>query len=144
MPYEVRWEQKPRIRFFKLSGIVSEADFVAAVDQILVLEREVPEGGVHTLIDAEEIQQLPPLPVLSRETRRLLAESPNTSPSTIFGVSRLVRYILEMLMKITPMRIRVFDTRQEALEFILQMIRSEQQVGQTPDQDAAQPDRDNL
>jgi len=136
MPYEIRWEQKPHIRFFKLSGSVSESDFVAAVDQIIALEREVPGGEIYTLIDAGEIQQLPPLPVLSREIRRLLAEVPNRSPSTIFGVSRMVRYIIEMLRKITPMRLRVFETRQEALGFILQMIASEHRTDGAPADDA--------
>jgi len=109
---------------------------VAAFDQALALEREAPEVSIHTLIDAEDIEQLPPLPVLGREVRRLLATSPNRSPSTVFGVSRLARYMLEMLMKITPMRIRVFETRQEALDFILKMIASEQQISQNPDKDA--------
>jgi hypothetical protein len=136
MPYEVRWEQKPHIRFLKLSGIVSEADFVAAVDQILALEREVPGSGVHTLIDAEEIQQLPPLLVMGREIRRLMAEASNDSPSTIFGVCRMVRYMMEMLIKVTPMRVRAFDTRQEALDFIQGMLASEQQINRNPDDDA--------
>ncbi len=130
MPYEVRWEQKPHIIFFKLAGMVGEEDAVNAIDQAIALAREVPETHVHTLVDAAEIQQLPSLSVLGREIRRLLAESPNRSTSTVFGVSRMVRFMLEMLMKVTPLRIKVFDTRQEALEFIQQMIASERQIGQ--------------
>ncbi len=136
MPYEVRWEQKPHIRFLKLSGIVSEADFAAAVDQIIAMEREVPGHGIHSLIDAQDIQRLPPLLAMGREIRRLMAETTNDSPSTIYGVSRMVRYMMEMLMRVTPMRVRVFDTRQEALDFILQMLAGEQQVNQNPDDDA--------
>ncbi len=130
MPYEVRWEQRPHIIYFKLAGIVSEADVMGAIDQAITLAQEVPETKVHTLVDPQEIERLPSLPVMGREIRRLLAESPNRGPSTIFGVSRLVRFMLEMLMKVTPLRVKVFDTRQEALEFIQQMIASERQIDQ--------------
>jgi hypothetical protein len=109
---------------------------VNAVGQAIALAREVPETNVHTLVDAEAIQQLPSLPVMGREIRRLFAESPNRSTSTIFGVSRMVRFMLEMLMKITPLRMKVFDTRQDALDFIVQMVATEQQVGRTVGEDA--------
>ncbi len=135
MPCQVEWLDKPHIVFFKLSGDVTEDEFVGAIDQAIALANEVPDTAVHTLIeiDAQGPRTFPPLPVLSREIKRLLQESPNRDMSTVYGVSALVRYILELLMRVTPLRVKVFDTREEALSFIRQMIARDQQVAASQD-----------
>jgi hypothetical protein len=128
MPYEVRWESEPHIVFFKMFGVFTEAEMDAATDEMIGMAQAHPDVLVHTLIDASEIQQLPPLPVMGRELRRLMGESPNRNVSTLYGVSPLVRFSLEILMKITPLRLKVFPSREEALAFTHKMVESERNL----------------
>ena len=128
MPYLLQWEQKPHIIFLKIMGNVSDAELVESVDQMIAMARETPEVLVHTLVDASEARRLPSLPTLGREFKRLLQASPNRNVSTLYGVSALVRFSLEVLMKITPVRLKVFPSREEALAFIHKMVESEQRL----------------
>lgn len=128
MPYELRWESEPHIIFFKMIGVITEAEIAAAMDEMIAMAQAHPDVLVHTLIDASEIERLPPLPVMGRELKRMIQESPNRNVSTLYGVSPLVRFSLEILMKITPTRLKVFPTREEALVFTQKMVESEQRL----------------
>ena len=128
MPCEVRWESEPHIIFFKLIGVVTEAELTSAIDTQIDMALKHSDILVHTLVDAGEIKQLPRLPIMGRELKRMIQESPNRNVSTLHGVSTLVRFSLEVLMKITPMRLKVFPSREEALAFTHKMIESEQQL----------------
>ena len=68
---------------------------------------------------------------MGHELKRMMQRSPNRNVSTLYGVSTLVRFSLEVLMKITPMRFKVFPSREEALAFTDKMIESEQQLPDT-------------
>jgi hypothetical protein len=125
MPYEIRWEMEPHIIFFKMLGTLTEEETLTAMDTMITMAQAHPDVLVHTLIDAGEARQLPPLAVMGREMKRMLHESPNRNVSTLYGVTPLVRFTLEILMKITPLRVKVFETREDALEFTYRMVESE-------------------
>ena len=128
MPCEVRWEAEPHIVFFKMLGVVTEAELTSAIDTQIDMALKHPDVLVHTLVDAGEIKQLPRLPVMGHELKRMMQESPNRNVSTLYGVSALIRFSLEVLMRITPMRIKIFPSREEALTFIHKMIELEQRL----------------
>lgn len=132
MPCETGWEVEPHLLYFKLSGTVTAEEFSAAIDRTIALANSHPDSMVHTLIDAVEAGQLPNLALLGREVRRVLTDSPNRGTSAVCGPSRVVRLILEMLIKVTAMRIQVFESRAEARQFLLALA----EHGQPPRQEA--------
>ena len=67
---------------------------------------QYPDILIDTLIDAGEIKQLPSLPAMGHELKRMIQESPNRNVSTLYGVNALIRFSLEVLMRIAPMRSR--------------------------------------
>ena len=125
MPYEVRWEMEPHIISFRILGVITTEEVRTAMDAMIAMAQSYPDILVHTLIDTSDTRQLPPLTVMGREMQRMLRESPNRSVSTLYGVTPLVRFTLEVLMKITPLRVKVFETREDALEFTYRMVESE-------------------
>jgi hypothetical protein len=128
MPYELRWESEPHIVFFKMIGDVTEAEMATAIDEMIAMAQKHPDSLVHTLLDTSELKHLPPMPAMGRELKRLMQSSPNRNVSTLYGVSPLIRFSLEVLMKITPLRMKIFPSREEALAFTYRMIDSEQSL----------------
>ncbi len=121
MSCETGWELEPHILYFKLSGKVTPEEYSATIDRTIALANSRPEAMVHTLIDACEVTQLPTVALLGREVRRVLTDSPNRGTSAVCGPSRVVRLMLEMLIKITSMRVQVFESRDEARQFLLDL-----------------------
>lgn len=125
MPYQVEWLDKPYIVFIKLSGKLNEDDMRSFMEELVALAAEVPDVAVHSLVDASEIEHLPPINSVLADIRRMLKAFPNRSMSTMFGVSKLVRFMVEMLVKLTTLRIRIFDTHEEAEAFVREMVAAE-------------------
>jgi hypothetical protein len=125
MPYTLEWLEKPHILYLRITGEHTEAEFSAWVDEAIVMANAVPDALVHTLIDLEGLKKFPSLTYLGREIKRLMTESPNRDMSAAYGVSRLTRYTLELILRVAPVRIKVFSERKEALDFLLAMIRHE-------------------
>ncbi|MBN2472693.1 MAG: hypothetical protein JXN59_18355 [Anaerolineae bacterium] len=127
MPYQVEWYEEPHIVFVKLSGKLTQEDFAGFGAELIALTSKVPEINVHTLVDVSEAKAFPPINVVVQETREMLAQYPNRDMSTAYGASPLVRFIIEALLKLTPLRIKLLDTHEEAIAFIHQMIELEKQ-----------------
>lgn len=133
MPYHVEWYQEPHIVYVRLSGKVSQEDFAGFAAELIELTRHVPDIKVHSLIDVAEVQSIPPINIVVQEVRQMLAAYPNRDMSAMYGASTLVRFLAETLLKLTPLRIKLLDTREEAEKFILEMVALEQQHRQEPD-----------
>ena len=122
MAYHVEWYNAPHIVFVKFSGKLTEEDFAGFRADLIALVREVPESQVHTLLDVTEVQGFPTINVVVQQIRGLLEQFPNRNMSTAYGANALVRFIVETLLKFTSLRIRLFDTREDALVLINQLI----------------------
>ncbi len=133
MPYEISWEDKPHVVYIKAVGVVTEEELVAGIDEAIRLALEVPDSRVHTLLDCSALEQLPPIPVTAREFRRMMQESPNRATSTLSGLNRVMRLVVEMVIKVTGTHVRIFDTLEEARTFIQQIVASERQIAQRQD-----------
>jgi hypothetical protein len=125
MPYTFEWLEKPHIAYLWLTGDLTEAEFSAFVDEAIAMIASVPETKIRTLINLEGLKKFPSLAFLARELKRLMANS-NRAMSTVYGVGRLTRYVLELIVRVSPIRLKIFDTREEALGFIHDLIRREQ------------------
>lgn len=133
MPYHVEWHKEPHIVYVKLSGKMTPEDVTGFGAELIELTRHVPEVKVHTLIDVTEIESIPPINSIVQEVRKVLAAYPNRDMSAMYGASTLVRFLAETLLKLTPLRIKLLDTKEEAEAFILQMVALEEQTSKGPD-----------
>lgn len=122
MPYHVEWYDKPHIVNVKLYGNLTEEETRGFADALIALAQEVPDARVHSIVDVTELTALPPITVLAAEMSRMLKAYPNRDMSTMYGVNTVVRYMVEMLVKLTPLRMRIFNTREEAEAFVRQMV----------------------
>ena len=118
----------PTSSIFKLLGVVTKDELMSAINTQIDMALQYPDILLHTLIDAGEIKQLPSLPAMGHELKRMIQESPNRNVSTLYGVSALIRFSLEVLMRIAPMRHQDLPSREEALAFTHKMIESEQRL----------------
>ena len=127
MPYTMKWVQEPYLMEVALIDVVSEQDTIGLIDdQIAMFSASPQHADAHVLLDATRIDKLPQIAVLQREINRQQAALPTRSGMTlVFGVSRLFRYVVELLARIADARFKVFDTREEAEEFAWQMIEIE-------------------
>lgn len=125
MPYTLEWLEKPHIVYLSLTGDVTEEEFSAWVDEAIAMADSVPGEMVHTLINLEGLTQFPSLAFLGHELKRLKVESPNRDMSTVYGAGRLTRYTLELIVRITPLRLRIFNSRTGALDFLHAMVHQE-------------------
>ncbi len=133
MPYHVEWYQEPHIVFIKLSGKLTQEDVAGFGAEMIALTRHVPDIKVHSLIDVTEVEAIPPINIVVQEVRQLLAAYPNRDMSAMYGASTLVRFLAEMLLKLTPLRIKLLDTRAEAEAFLLDMVALTEQQREEPD-----------
>lgn len=136
MPYQVNWLDEPYILHIKLMGEVSDAELSEMFGEYVNLAANAPAWAqVHSLIDVAEVKSLPQMNTLMREMKQALAQVPNRAPSTIFGLNRLTRYMMELMLRFTPVHMRPFDTREKALEFLYEMVENERQTTPAPVQE---------
>ncbi len=131
MPYQLEWLDKPHIVYLWLTGDLTEAEFSGWVDEAIALAETVPDAKVHTLVNLEDLKRFPPLVFLARELKRLMTDSSNRDMSTVYGAGRLTRYTIELIVRVAPVRLKVFNTREDALGFIHDMVRLEQEIAAT-------------
>lgn len=122
MAYKVEWYEKPHIASIRLFGTMTRSDMQNFADELIALAAEVPDVNIHSIVDVTDLKDLPPINVIAEELIHLLKGYTNRDMSTIIGTSKWTRYLVEILVNITPARLRVFDTQAEAESFVREMI----------------------
>lgn len=122
MPYQVEWYDKPHIVSIRLFGSMTRSDMQQFADKLISLAAEVPDVNVHSIVDVTDLRDLPPINVIAEELINLLKGYDNRDMSMIVGTTKWTRYLVEILVKLTPARLRVFDTQPEAEAFVRGMI----------------------
>ncbi len=128
MPVSLSWFVEGRIIYAEVSGDISEADLIAAVDGAIQLAGSVSDQCIHTLMDVTDTKHLPPVNVLARELGRMNQHSPNREMTVIFGLNRILRYTLELLLKLVPLRYRAFESREHAEQFLIDLMERDRQI----------------
>jgi hypothetical protein len=122
MPFEARWLDEQPIIYVALSGSLTEEELTALVDTTISLAGSVPDRRVHTLMNATGLTNVPRLDVVSRAIRRVNESSPNRDMTAVYGLSKVMRYILELLLRMTPLRYKAFDSREGAERFLQEVL----------------------
>lgn len=129
MPCDVRWLEKPYVFTLTLAGVVSDEEFHQLANDVIALLDEGGKVDAITLLDVTDLKKLPSLNVLRRELSRIPAhfDGQELGLSVAYGMSTLIRYVVELVMRVTPMRFKFLDSAEEAEMFVWQMIEIAQQ-----------------
>lgn len=125
MAYHVEWYKEPHVVFIKLSGKLTQEDLAGFSAGLIELARHVPDSAVHTLVDVAEVTATPPVNIVVQEIRQMMDAFPNRDMSAMYGASTLVRFLAEMLSRFTSLRIRLMDSREEAIAFLMDVVEAQ-------------------
>jgi len=123
---EVSWFEKPHIILIRAKGDLTAETIRYIADETIALTQSVPMEKVFSLVDASEVRSIPNMPLLIQELRRIAKEAPNRDISVAYGVSRAMRYFLDVMTRLTPLRVRVFESEAQAVDFLRQVIASQE------------------
>ncbi len=139
MPVETYWLEEPILFYQKLSGHLDADGVRQAFDASINLATQSPLDKVHLLLDMRELKSVPPdIPLLVGQTRRV--QNSKIDQFAILGASRLLKFLMEVVSHTTPFHYRTFETYEQAMAFLQEIIARDRQIArlQPPDtEDAA-------
>lgn len=124
MPQKVYWIQEPHIMSADYCEVVSAEDLDQALSRCLA---EVEKNKVYFLVDMSEATSWP-TNILKFASLNGLISHPNTQWFVFVGPSTFIKFIIQMSRR---NRVKVFETRKEALAFLEERVSTEIGKGET-------------
>ncbi len=129
MPVETYWLEEPILFYQKLSGDLDADAVRQAFDQSLAIVEQSPLDKVHLLLDMRELKAVPPdIPLLVGQTRRL--QNSKIDQFAILGANRLLKFLMEIVSHTTAFHYRTFETHEQAMSFLQEIIARDRQIAQ--------------
>lgn len=126
MAHTVSWYHELDVVYVELDGDLTEADFNGLIEELLKFINSSPKDRVHLMYNVEKLQTVPSMPVLTKGVQALMAGTEKLDLSLLYGLNRATRFLLELLVRATPLRIKVFNSQQEAEDFMQLLLERDQ------------------
>lgn len=126
MPYKIEWLEAGHVIYLEPEGGLTESELTEMVSNIIAYHAEAAPNRVHAVINGSQLNAIPPVNAVIREMRRLDDTLKNPGMNLVFGVSPLRRYVMEIVMRMTSSRYKTFQSREETLSFVADLLQGEE------------------